>query len=111
MALAWQPLDLRDDTDDALYAGDPAGLIDAADLVAALATRPAWMADASCREHPDVTWFPKRGQSTDPAKAICTRCLVRAECEQYAYEAGSWLAGIWGGSSERVRRHLRRTAA
>lgn len=71
--------------------------------------RPAWQADALCHEHPDVTWFPGRGQSTAPAKAICGRCLVRSECLAYALEHD--LQGVWGGTSDAERRQLASTAA
>jgi hypothetical protein len=37
---------------------------------------PAWHADAACAEHPELPWFPKVGQPTGPAKAVCARCLV-----------------------------------
>jgi len=39
----------------------------------------AWHADAACREHPEVSFFPGQHESTAPAKA-CAACLVRAEC-------------------------------
>ena len=69
--------------------------------------RPAWMADAACREHPEVSFFPVRGESTGAtAKAICRRCLVRVECEAFAVEHGE--IGIWGGTSERQRRQWAR---
>jgi WhiB family redox-sensing transcriptional regulator len=77
---------------------------DRVDVVALIAQirRPGWMRDALCREHPEVDFFPTRGQSTAPAKAVCASCLVRAECATYAVEHDE--AGIWGGTSERGRR-------
>jgi WhiB family redox-sensing transcriptional regulator len=67
---------------------------------------PAWMADAACREHPDVTWFPPPGESGLEAKAICGRCLVKEECLRYALEHD--LDGIWGGTTVRQRRRSAR---
>ena len=44
--------------------GPPPGLDD---LIAAVAAnRPAWHADALCREHPGVSWFLDRGEPMDP---------------------------------------------
>jgi WhiB family redox-sensing transcriptional regulator len=74
--------------------------------------RPAWMRDALCAEYPREWWFPERGASTEPAKAICAKCLVRAECLDYAmgnFEARTF--GVWGGLSAAERRALPRTAA
>lgn len=72
--------------------------------------RPAWMARAACRGQPTELFFPGRGQSTAPAKAICGRCPVAGECLDYAVVSrwyGLPLTGIWGGSSDRERRRAR----
>jgi len=82
---------------------DPADVI-ARPTIDELFTRPAWQADALCREHPDVTFFPERGQASAPAKAICAPCLVRADCLQYGMTQP---CGIWGGTSDRERRARR----
>lgn len=80
-------------------------LICIADLVA---ERPAWMRDALCRERPETNFFPARGESSDPAKDVCRRCLVQRECFEYALELGSATSGIWGGASGRDRREVAR---
>jgi len=79
------------------------------DEVYALLARPAWHADAACREHPEIDFFPSRGQSTASAKKVCAGCLVREECLGAAMH---WREkhGIWGGLSERERRRARRDA-
>ncbi len=69
--------------------------------------RPSWFADAACKEHPELSWHPELGESTAPAKRICSGCLVRAECFDYAL-ADPALAGVWGGLSARERGRLRR---
>lgn len=109
--MPWLELDMREDPDEPRYVGDPSDLIDLASTLAELEVRPAWMADALCREHPDVRFFVERGEDVRPAKAVCDACLVRAECLAYAIEAGSTLHGIWGGVSDRERGRLRQTAA
>ena len=72
-------------------------------------TRPAWMRDALCAEHPKLDWFAGRADAQAAAKAVCAACLVRAECLDHALEAGE--VGVWGGTDERERRVMRRDAA
>lgn len=69
--------------------------------------RPEWMVQALCKRHPEVEFFPGRGESLDGAKNICRRCPVREQCLDYAL-ATNQEHGIWGGESERERRRLRR---
>lgn len=69
--------------------------------------RPAFFADAACREHPELTWFPTRGDDLRPIKGVCAGCLVRDECRAYAAAEGLRY-GVFGGLSERERRQLRR---
>jgi WhiB family redox-sensing transcriptional regulator len=68
---------------------------------------PAGHADAACREHPEVSWFPERGEPTTAAKAICSGCLVKQECAAYALGHEEALDGIWG---RRQRAAMRRAA-
>jgi WhiB family transcriptional regulator, redox-sensing transcriptional regulator len=68
---------------------------------------PGWQKDAACREHPEVTWHPKRGDPTEPAKQVCRGCLVRASCLAYAL-ADETLTGVWGGTSNQERHAARR---
>ena len=75
-----------------------------------LLQRPAWHADAACREHPEVTFYPTRGDDTRPAKQVCAGCLVRDECLADAVEHNE-LHGVWGGTSYKERKVLRRHAA
>ena len=65
---------------------------------------PDWHADAACREHPEVNWFPERGEDVRPARRICGGCLVRDECRTWALSQDTWLVGIWAGTSQRDRR-------
>ena len=82
------------------------------DLIAAVAAnRPAWHADALCREHPEVSWFVERGEPLEPAKDICSRCLVLAECTSWALDQDQSLAGIWGGTTAPQRKRMRAARA
>jgi WhiB family redox-sensing transcriptional regulator len=67
-----------------------------------------WMRDAACRGHDQDTFFPGRGESNKPAKAVCAGCNVHAECLEYALRNGI-IHGVWGGRSERERRRMRST--
>jgi WhiB family redox-sensing transcriptional regulator len=78
----------------------------AADALELLGMRPAWMRDAACREHPDTTFFPSLGEPSEPARAVCARCLVRDACLAYALEHDE-RHGVRGGLSTRERQALR----
>jgi WhiB family redox-sensing transcriptional regulator len=89
-----------------------------ADLLAQLVDEPAWMADALCREPPYRElrwWFGGHGGDQRPARAVCARCTVRAECLDYALTTrvcGELIDGVWGGTSKNERRIIiRRRAA
>jgi WhiB family redox-sensing transcriptional regulator len=83
------------------------------ELLVLLQQRPGWMADAACREpDPGVSWYPARGESAEPAKAVCAGCLVRAECLAFAEEHEDYHRnGIWGGLSANERRAARTPGA
>ena len=65
-----------------------------------------WLPRAACRGiDPDV-FHPSRGEDERPAKTICAKCPVVAECLEYALDSGEKF-GVWGGYSERQRRQMR----
>lgn len=64
-----------------------------------------WMDDALCAEVDPELWFPEKGGAVEPARAICQRCTVAAECLDYALTNNERF-GMWGGVSERTRRTL-----
>jgi WhiB family redox-sensing transcriptional regulator len=81
------------------------------DHLADLIHRPAWMADAACREHPEVDFFPGRGGDFRAARAVCSTCLVREPCLEMALSYPSnECHGIWAGTSSHDRRVLLRTS-
>lgn len=79
----------------------------AALLAALLAGRPDWHADAACREHPEVNFFPPKGGDVRPAKLICASCLVKVECRSWALAQDDHIDGIWAGTSRRQRKQMR----
>ena len=66
-----------------------------------------WQANARCTEVDPEIFFPERGGSSKAARAVCNRCEVRMQCLEYALNNKEQF-GIWGGTSERERRRLRR---
>jgi WhiB family redox-sensing transcriptional regulator len=69
-----------------------------------------WADRALCAETDPEVFFPEKGGSTREAKAVCSSCTVAAECLDWALERGERF-GIWGGFSERERRHLQQVAS
>lgn len=78
------------------------------DLAAIIAPPPDWTRDALCLEYAGrVDFF---ATYTAPAKAICRRCAVSADCLAYANDAGH-LYGVWGGLSGIERKAAARANA
>ncbi len=72
-----------------------------------------WELDAVCRTvDPDIFFpvAPGKEDSAGPAKAVCRRCPVRANCLAVALERDEMI-GIWGGLTTRERRLLVRRKA
>jgi WhiB family redox-sensing transcriptional regulator len=65
-----------------------------------------WRARGACTVVPTEMFFPERGVSLEPAKAVCGACPVSAQCREYALGVAE-LKGVWGGLGERERRRLR----
>lgn len=66
-----------------------------------------WKDQAACRGADLALFFPEPGAKYLEAKVVCDRCPVKVECLDYALDNGE-LFGIWGGSTEKERRRLRR---
>ena len=73
--------------------------------VRAFTPPPPWTAHALCAETDPEAFFPEKGGSTSAAKSVCGDCTVRAECLTWALTSNERF-GVWGGLSERERRHL-----
>jgi len=75
----------------------------------------AWTEQAACSDAlPDlffpVSEFGAAEEQITEAKRICAGCPVRIDCLDHALSRGE-ASGIWGGTTERERRHLRRRRA
>ncbi len=79
------------------------------DVLDLFPARPEWMASAACRESDPAMFFPSRGEVTDEARELCRECPARGPCLDFALEQG--LVGVWGGTSDRERRAIRRGVA
>jgi WhiB family redox-sensing transcriptional regulator len=70
-----------------------------------------WRTRAACSGYPNTLFFPSSDSPEDTtvekAKAVCSVCPVIGDCLQYALETNQ-RAGIWGGTSEKERKSLRR---
>lgn len=72
----------------------------------------SWMDHANCRDaDPDLFYINRTdlGWTSDAseAKTICASCTVRRACLEYAMTHHE-IHGIWGGTTPRERRTLRR---
>ena len=68
----------------------------------------AWADRSACRDYPTDVFFgdldaPKKSLE---ARAICSRCPVKAECLDYAIRHACEY-GIWGGTTATERRFMR----
>jgi WhiB family redox-sensing transcriptional regulator len=68
-----------------------------------------WVAKANCLGIETSLFYPDRGsEKAHDAKNVCYGCAVREECLSYALKIGERY-GIWGGTSERQRKKIRRS--
>jgi WhiB family transcriptional regulator, redox-sensing transcriptional regulator len=93
---------------DLLFGSDDERYATLGDLLAAIATRPAWTAHAACRGMDTELFFPTRGEPATEAKAVCRTCTVRDDCHDYAL-ADAGIIGIWSATTTRERIDLRST--
>ena len=68
-----------------------------------------WMADAVCASTDAELFFPEKGGTPQLAKRVCAGCPVREKCLAFALEHGD--LGVWGGTTERERRLIRKESA
>ena len=76
-----------------------------------LLRRRVWHAPATCRgSGTDAFVIDAKKEPSAEVLALCDGCQVRGECLEYAM-AHPDLVGVWGGTTERERRVLRKKAA
>lgn len=66
-----------------------------------------WRSQALCAQTDPEAFYPEKGESAREALAVCRRCEVAAPCLAEALAADERF-GVWGGTTERERRRLRR---
>lgn len=71
------------------------------------ADQPYWQFFANCIGVDPDLFYPESGESTSEAKEVCSACLVRDNCLEYAL-INHEKFGIWGGMSGRERRRIKR---
>jgi WhiB family transcriptional regulator, redox-sensing transcriptional regulator len=83
-------------------------------MITLLPKRLPWMSQGLCIETGNRVFFPPKGASAAPAKAICADCPVVQECALYALDDYG-LDGVWGGMTvgerDRIRSHSPHVAA
>lgn len=69
-----------------------------------------WREAALCAQGDPDEFFPGRGASVKQLKEQCGRCKVRDECLETALAVDSDKDdhGVWGGTTERERRKMRK---
>ena len=67
-----------------------------------------WGHYALCREvaDPDMFFPESETRHSDPAKRVCAKCEVRAECLDFALKNNEKF-GIWGGLNTKERNELK----
>lgn len=73
----------------------------------------SWRGAALCRDTDPELFFPigTTGLALiqiDEAKTVCMECSAQSSCLEFALRSNQD-SGVWGGTSEEERRHLRRT--
>lgn len=63
--------------------------------------------DALCAQTDPELFFPEKGNSAEPAKAICRKCPVQMQCLEWALKNNEQ-HGIWGGLSAPEREKLQK---
>ena len=70
-----------------------------------MASNQEWQDLAACREIAVELFFPPAEQESEVAKAVCSDCMVRQPCLEFALAEGERF-GIWGGLTSQERRSL-----
>jgi WhiB family redox-sensing transcriptional regulator len=70
-----------------------------------------WRTRAACAGYPNSLFFPASDGAdeiaVEKARSVCQVCPVADDCLTYALETNQ-RSGIWGGTTEKERKSLRR---
>lgn len=66
-----------------------------------------WRRRAKCLNGDREIFYPDKGGSTRDAKRLCQACPVVRPCLRFAFDSDERF-GVWGDSSERERRKMRK---
>lgn len=69
-----------------------------------------WRDKAACVGTNQAVFFPEDVGDVNHAKSICKTCPVREDCLEFALTTNED-HGVWGGTSARERRRMRRRRA
>jgi WhiB family transcriptional regulator, redox-sensing transcriptional regulator len=86
---------------------NPNAITEPADLVGSRI--PDWVDRAACAQADPEVFFPDSRPALS-VQLLCFACPVRTECLAHAVADPS-LDGVWGGTTQRQRRRLRRRTA
>lgn len=68
---------------------------------------------AACKGLPTEVFFPEHGRRGTEAIAVCKVCPVITDCLRYhvaVSDESNDGGGVWGGTTERERKRMRRSA-
>lgn len=65
----------------------------------------SWRQQAACRGLDPNMFYPDKESDTEQAKRVCSECIVRFACLEYALDHREKI-GVWGGTSEADRRRI-----
>ena len=71
---------------------------------AAMGFAPDYRRQGSCNGSDPNLFLPKRGESTLPAKKVCSGCEVRCHCLEEGLLNNA--EGVWGGTSKGERKKI-----
>jgi WhiB family redox-sensing transcriptional regulator len=67
-----------------------------------------WQERALCAQVGTDLFYLNAGESGRDPKRVCGMCDVRAECLEYALAQDINPEGVWGGTTEKERKQIRR---
>ncbi len=78
-------------------------------LTAPILDERPWAVYAACRNDESMNFFPQNRTEERAALAVCNICPVVEDCLSHALETNERF-GVWGGTTERERRKLKRAS-